>query len=323
MNNIKADLLVASKNSVTRDVLYTWVLTFPRMILAEVNTHRMFSRNTSSSRAIPSHKIRKNILDDPFIPRYIGANKAGMQAGAELAGWRRWTVKNIWSISRLPQVAAAWSIERLGGHKQVANRLLEPWVWTQQLLSATEVENFFWLRDHHMAEPHFQDLARQMHRDAKRAQFYFDNYGETASVADHRLQVLQPGEWHLPFITHYDKEHRDLEQLKKISVARCARTSYFLPENGEKSDWKRDAELFNRLAVRDDGSNDPRHLSPLEHQAKALEESVYVGNFRGFGQFRKEITNEAGPTSTAHDDKDQSAFHQAFGQADRVPASGS
>jgi hypothetical protein len=218
-----------------------------------------------------------------------------MQAGDELAGWRRQAVEAVWKASRYPQVLSAWIIEKLGAHKQIANRLLEPYVWTQQVLSSTEVENFFWLRDHEMAEPHFRELARQMHSDAKRAKDLFSIFKETVSVADHRLQVLRRGEWHLPFITYEDKRNNSLEMLKRISAARCARTSYLLPENGTQSDLKRDLELFDRLAVREAGSNDPRHLSPLEHQAEAIGQGIYIGNFKGFRQFRKEIADESGP----------------------------
>lgn len=121
----------------TGDILYTWILTYPRMILSEFNTHRTFSRNTSSNRAIPSRKPRQRVLHDPFVP--------------------------VWQVARLPQVLAAFALECLGVHKQIANRLAEPWTWTQQVASATDVENFFWLRDHHMAEPHFAELASQMH----------------------------------------------------------------------------------------------------------------------------------------------------------------
>lgn len=116
----------------TGDILYTWILTYPRMILSEFNTHRTFSRNTSSSRAIPSGKQRQRVLDDPFVPVYIGANQRGMQAGEELTG-RREAAVGIWKVARLPQVLAAFVLERPGVHKQIANRLVEPWTWTQQI----------------------------------------------------------------------------------------------------------------------------------------------------------------------------------------------
>ena len=249
------------------------------MILAEFNTHRTFSRNTSSSRAIPSRKQRQRVLDDPFVPVYIGANQRGIQAGEELAG-RREAVVGIWKLARLPQALAAFALEHLGVHKQIANRLVEPWMWTQQTASATDVEDFFWLRDYHMAEPHFVELAGQMHAQLIEASRVFDRLGTNdlrPSDGFKNLQVIFPGDWHLSLIQPEDRAGRTIEELKMISAARCARVSYFLPENGQRSDIARDLELFHRLA----GSN-PKHLSPLEHPAMAMGISAYVGNFKGY-----------------------------------------
>jgi hypothetical protein len=298
---IKAELLVASKNAATGDILYTFLLTYPRYILAEVNTHRMISRNTSSSRAVPSKKYRGNVLKDPFIPTYIGANKKGMQAGEELRGWRRRAAEKVIGAARYAMVATAWGLEKLGVHKQIANRYLEPWVWTQQVLSATELENFFRLRDHHMAEPHFQELARQMAAEVNFGKLWFEILEESGNPYQYvegfsQYRVIKPGQWHLPFITDEEQSSLDLETLKKISTARCARTSYYLPESGSRSTVERDVELFERLAVREPGNDDPVHLSPLEHVAQATSDSVYVGNFKGFKQYRKHVLGEDGVT---------------------------
>ena len=100
----------------TGDILYTWILTYPRMILAEFKTHRTLSRNTSSSRAIPSRKQPERVMGDPFVPVYIGANQRGMQVGEGLAGWRREAAVGICKVARLPQVLAAFALERFGVH---------------------------------------------------------------------------------------------------------------------------------------------------------------------------------------------------------------
>jgi hypothetical protein len=295
---IKSELLLASINAKTQDILYTWVLTYPRVILAEVNTHRMASKNTSSSRAIPSSKQRRKVVQDPFIPLHIGTNRKGMQAGEELAGWKRSAAEMIWRGSRYPQVWASWAMEKLGVHKQIVNRLVEPYTWTQQLFSATEVDNFFWLRDHPDAEPHFQELAGQMRKQVEYVRAYSKRVYIDLQCA-YPIQWLQPGEWHLPFVDAKEREVLGLDYAKKTSSARCARVSYVLPETGSKSTLQRDLELFERLAIREEYSDDPRHLSPLEHPAQAMEQSVYCGNFRGFKQFRKEIPHESGPTNRA------------------------
>lgn len=333
MKQTNAKLILASKNAKTGDILFTWVLTFPRIILAEVNTHRMLSRNTASSRAIPSKKLRGRVLEDPFVPVSIGANQKGMQAGAEITGWRRNAIIAVWKAARYPATFASWLIDKLGGHKQVANRLTEPWMWVEQIVSATDINNVLLLRNHEKAEPHFQILAKQMQEQVELVKEVFDrlaNAGSGAAISpkltlrakalfgdrlNETLQLLQPGQWHLPFT---DKRERldatgtmGLEKgtafLKKVSAARCARVSYYLPENGQKSTPGRDAELCDRLA-----GSVPRHLSPFEHQAVAAFEHVDVplkieqedgsfltinraeGNFKGFVQYRKFFEGESG-----------------------------
>jgi hypothetical protein len=307
MKTINSRLLLASKNAVTGDILYTFVWTYPRIILPEVNTHRMLSRNTASSRAKPTKKVRSEVRRDMFVPTHIGANRKGMQAGDELTGWRRTAAELVWKAAGHTMVAAHYALDKLGVHKQITNRVVEPWTWTEQIVSATELDNLFLLRDHHMAEPHFAELAAQAHgqADAVRDTFrVMERRGERFRqsrgndfIPDRTVQILRPGEWHLPFSSILDEVlwerlrscRLPVEVLKKISAARCARVSYNLPDTGERSDIKRDLELFDRLA----GSN-PKHLSPLEHQAMAVEDPWFTGNFRGFKQFRKEIEGESG-----------------------------
>jgi hypothetical protein len=309
---INAKLILASKNAHTGVILYTWVLTYPRTILAEFNTHRMMSRNTASSRAVPSKKMRKSIMDVPFVPYVWGSAQKGMQGGAEIYGWRRALGKAIWRGARYPAVAANWALEKLGFHKQIGNRLIEPWQWTEQVVTATDVNNILLLRDHKDAEPHFQILARQMRYQVERTQqtfaafalwnsgvFFTPNGGPT-------LQILNKGEWHLPFIDLSDWDEAELAtfhwkdmpdeqmnliigRLLKISAARCARVSYYLPENGKTSTYDRDRELHDRLV-----EAKPRHMSPVEHQATPTREDVYLGNFRSWKQYRKLFDDEHG-----------------------------
>lgn len=294
---IKSELLLASWNAQTGDILYTFVWTYPRFILSEVNTHRMFSRNTSSSRAIPAARLRKDILEDPFVPRHIGANQKGMQASGELEGWHRTAALAVWSVARYPAVAAHYAFEKLGVHKQITNRLIEPWMWAQQLLSTTEIDNFLSLRNHWMAEPHIAMLAKQVDSQVYEVKSFLDRGVTPEWVKDGKpmnIQVLsceldQMYQWHLPFIQPHEYRNINIETLKKVSAARCARVSYFIPETGLVSTIDRDLELFARLA-----ESNPKHLSPLEHVAHALPTSQRVGNFTGFKQFRKEIPGEDG-----------------------------
>src|SRR5277367_3958806 len=212
---IESQLILTSKNAETGVSLYTFLLTYPRVILAEVNTHRALSRNTASSRAIPSKKQRSRVLAVPFIPYSIGQNQKGMQAGAELTGWRRWVAIQTWKLARYPAVLASWILEKVGAHKQIVNRIIETWTWTQQIVTTTDLQNVFKLRNHPDAEPHFQILAEQMQNQVEYVEALYNtvnfdsrNPDGTPCALDHvnpyigvlRVQMLQPGEWHMPFI---------------------------------------------------------------------------------------------------------------------------
>ena len=288
---IESKLLLASLNTATGDILYTFEWVYPRIILSEVNTHRVLSRNTASSRAIPGKRQRGRVLDDPFIPLHIGSNKKGMQAGDELSGWKRWLAEKVWSYSRHPAVFAGWVLDKLGVHKQIVNRIYEPWTWTKQLVSFTDSGNLIALRAHEAAEPHFQELAYQFKTQIERAKRRLYGPGLLAREFNDtcRYQWLKPGEWHLPYIADDESHMYDNETLCKISSARCARVSYDMPDTGVKSTVDQDLELDKRLA-----GSDPKHLSPTEHPAQALIYKDRIGNFSGFCQFRKLIPGEAG-----------------------------
>jgi thymidylate synthase ThyX len=239
--------------------------TYPRSIHSEILTHKMLSRNSASSRAIPTEKLIQRVVDDPFVPMYIGANQKGMQAGAELALADRAQAERIWLDARSEAVIRARAMLKLGVHKQVINRVIEPFMWMTTIISATSLDNFFGLRCHEAAEPHFQHFAR-MARDAM------------AASAPRKLTV---GEWHLPLIDDaYDRQEvakvaglargpgedtaaLDL-LLAKVSVGRCARVSY-LTHDGTR-DVSKDIELHDQLMVQS-----PLHASPAEHVAQALD----------------------------------------------------
>src|SRR5271170_615138 len=140
---IQSQLILTSKSAVTGVSLYTFVLTYPSVILAEVNTHRALSRNTASSRAIPAKKQRSRVLAVPFVPVTIGRNQKGMQAGEELSGWRRTVAIQTWKLARYPAVPASGILEKVGAHKKIVNRIIEPWTWTEQIVTATNLNNVY------------------------------------------------------------------------------------------------------------------------------------------------------------------------------------
>lgn len=248
--------------------LTTMVVTMPRIVLAEFNTHRVFSRNSASSRAIPVEKRIKMVEDDPFIPLSFGSNQKGMQAGAALDGEDAEWAQSDWIGALRDAIKWAKSLARRGVHKQIANRLLEPFCPHTVIVTSTEWANFFALRCHPAAQPEIRLCAEAM-RSALHS-----------SVPTPK----RPGEWHLPLINDGDDKQLELDQQIKLSVARCARVSY-LTHDG-KRDPKADLELYYRL--RDSG-----HMSPMEHAATPIPKPHWCGNFRGWMQHRKEIPNEA------------------------------
>jgi hypothetical protein len=273
--------------------LTTFELTYPRFIHSELMTHRAFSRNAASSRAIPIQKLLKLVLFDPAMPVWWGRNQAGMQAQTELTGVRRWLAIRLWLFARLFAVASAWLLWKVGLHKQIANRILEPWLWMTTIVSATEYANFFHLRYHKDAQPEFQLLAKMMYSAYK------------ASLP----ATLAKGDWHMPYISDDDwcealtmvgfittedgLCHPDIdaarEILKKVSTGRCARVSY-LNHAGLRA-LADDVAMHDRLMSAADSGN-PGHWSPFEHVAEAMSAPIRCGNFIGFKQHRYDFPNQ-------------------------------
>src|SRR5678815_2399304 len=231
--------------------LCTQQVTFPRFILAEVNTHREFSRNSASSRAMPVEKNIDRALLDPFVPEAFGANQKGMQAGGALDDAMQALARNAWLGAFHACVWFARILAGIGVHKQWANRVIEVWLWHTALLTATAWENWDNLRDNPQASPEIQVMARMMKE----------------SRAASTPQKLGIGEWHLPLTFEEDYEGIDhagrkvarTDTLVKLSVARCARVSY-LTHDG-KRDVEADRTLYDRLVT-------SGHMSPLEHAVK-------------------------------------------------------
>ncbi len=236
--------------------LTSMVCTYPRFVHAEMLTHRVFSRNTSSSRAIPIAKVIEQVQNDPVIPISWGKNQAGMQAHQELDERLAGMAKERWLLSRDHAVDSAKSLMMLGVHKQLVNRLLEPWVWVTCLISSTEWDNFFKLRCHKDAQPEIRHIAELM-RDSLRD------------------SVPVPRDLHRPFVS--EGEFIDIwdDELDDISAARCARVSY--NKHGENTTSGQDIGLAEKLAA-------AGHWSPFEHVARAR--PGQHANFNGWLQYR-------------------------------------
>jgi hypothetical protein len=273
--------------------LRTMQLRYPRIIHSEFMTHRAFSRNARSSRAVPVAQMIKEVKEDPFIPVHWGLNQKGMQAGQEcnadvyfheyayekcLHQDLYCTRSDAWLYARDQALKIAQAFTEAGYHKQVVNRLIEPFTFIDVLVSATDFNNFYALRRHEAAEPHMRMLADAMWEC------------EQASTP----KYLHTGEWHLPFIAE-EEQWADSATLTKMSVDRCKRISYKPYTNAKE----RDAEIKGH----DDLINArPVHATPTEHQATPDElksngwkNPTEHGNFRGWRQYRQMIPNEAVP----------------------------
>lgn len=258
--------------------LTTFEVTLPRIVLAEFNTHRVFSRNSASSRAIPVSKMLARVLEDPFVPTYWGKNQKGMAAAEELSPQAQVRANEQWLLGRDHAVSVVKRLQEpdIDLHKQVANRLLEPWLWHTVICTATEWANFFALRDNKAAQPEIQIPAHMMR------ELYETNKPEEPYA-----------DWHLPLVFEEDKTDafrlfgdEYLKMLVKISCARCARVTH-LTHDG-KRDLAEDIGLYDRLRT-------SGHMSPLEHAARPRTETEprVCGNFVGWVQHRKTLRGEA------------------------------
>lgn len=305
--------IVADSISGAAKRITTFQLKYWRAIHAEAKTHRQvskngeeyetiiltqddslmsdpnLSRNASSSRAIPVQKMIDQVRNDPAGPVFWGANQAGMQARTELGEREIQHAKLQWLRAAEDMCKRAENLMAIGAHKQIINRLLEPFQYIHVVVTATEWQNFFDLRCHPDAMPEIQELAYAMFHAMEAS---FPILRNPSIMYQRDIDT-----WHLPYIT---EEERNLPELKvdpnvaaAVSAARCARVSY-LKHDGTTPSFHDDLDLYNRLV----GSK-PLHASPCEHQARALHNPEYAsGNFFGWAQFRKKVEKHEFSVST-------------------------
>ena len=274
--HIDAKVIADSINPDTGKRITTLAIKIPRIILSEHNTHRSLSRNFSSSRAIPAKKLRKEAWEHPFVPIYWGANKSGMSADQQLTGFNLSMAKFSWKLAGKFAVMFHKMMEIIGVHKQTCNRIIEPWMSVVGTITSTEWDNFLRLRYDRNAQPEIIVLAKKIHDAIKASE---------PTVPENGI--------HLPFIDEEERKTFPIDQLIKISVARCCRTSY---ANclGKKSQPEEDIKLYHRLL----GNG---HFSPFEHIAlipnhgRVAKELQYdlQRNFRGWYQLRAFIQPES------------------------------
>lgn len=323
---IKAEIVADSINP-NGERITTFLVTFPRIVLAEINTHRAFSRNSASSRAIPFKKMVLTVNETPFIPKAWMKEHSGMQGTAYFTGTANKEFNttifedNLLAVDRLTDIwleamdymlRAATGLNELGVSKQICNRLLEPFMYHTALITATNYENFFAQRAHPAAEIHLEELAQKM----------------LVAYNESKPKSLQYGEWHIPFgdrinskdlhkyttedlhkrgSTYYDSIFFDQEltiNKLKIATAFCAGVSYTVA--GDDGKPENIAKLIDR---HDNKLVKLGHWSPFEHCAQPVElihpfpsikpdssKGLWfdsdLGNFKGWKQYRKFFNDE-------------------------------
>lgn len=298
MNARTSAKIIAHSKAPNGEELITMEVEFHRFILPEVNTHRVLTRNYQSSRAVPIVKMLEQVNDDPAMPVFWGQNKPGMIADDELPDYKKETCKLIWREAAKNAVTSAKLLEAQGCHKQITNRLLEPFVWTKGVITATleHFKSFFKLRSHFAAQPEIQCLSHRMEEAIKWSEPHELKNGEYHLPYVSVIKIIETGE----IIYLSGDEVLTLEQAIKVSVSCCAQVSYRnLDTSVEKAE--RIYDMLN-LPVEGKYPNDPPHFSPAEHVAKCIWEdgmglrgvvnSYYrAGNFRSqaFFQYRKAL----------------------------------
>ena len=271
--------IIADSINLTGDRLTTFVLIYHRMIHSEFMTHRMLSKNSSSNRAIPVEKMIKLVEEQEVYPLHWGKNQKGMTAKEQITDIDK--AREVWGEARQDAIKHAKRLVEIGVHKQVVNRLLEPFSSITVICTGTEYQNFFDQRCHPDAQPEIQALANAMKTEYDASE----------------PKRLKAGEWHIPFVKfvyhqgiteYYDNgvtheelldDKKSLDKILKIAVGRCARVSY--NNHDGKRDIQSDIALHDRLL-----RSKPAHLSPFEHIAIALSNSEKRANLTGWQSYR-------------------------------------
>lgn len=279
--------------------LTTMQITIHRFVLAEFNTHRVFSRNSASSRAIPLETMLQRCGDNPAFPLALPAEQPGMSGGDHLEGKAledaMTLIQTVWenTIAEIDYYIQSHPDKATRLHKSVVNRLLEPFMWHTIIVTSSEWDNFFSQRCTPQAQPEIRATAELM-RDAL----------ESSSP-----KHLGYGDWHLPFVglNPDDGGLSTIDKLK-VSAARCARVSY-LTHDGQRS-VEADLKLFDETLAK------YGHWSPLEHVATPLiyPQSMHVGNFgHPWVQLRAMVEQFGGGTLDAAQFTIDSAYHPVVG----------
>lgn len=260
MNNTSATVIADSINE-SGDRVTTLELEYPRICHSEFMTHRAFSRNAASSRAIPVKTMLKNIWNNMFVPWYWGANQSGMQAKVQLTKPIIFIANALWKTGVCINLLGSYLLSSVGVHKQLANRNTEYASYIKTIVTSTDFDNFINLRLHPDAQPEIADLA----------------YKIKIALDNSKPELLKKDEWHLPYFKLLNQHNVDIEKAKKVSVSCCAQVSY----------RTNDTSIDKAIRITDALSKSrPIHASPFEHVCTP---GLSTGNLKGWKSYRQEI----------------------------------
>ncbi len=271
---VESKIILASKNAYTEKLIVTYQIKCPVWVWYDILTHRAFSRNASSTRAIPCATIRERTLHHPGIPSTFMKAQKGMEANEPLSEDLQNKSKELFNLVLNGLVSCHSDAEQLGMSKQDANVLLLPFIQFDAIITSTDWENFFYLRNNNAAKPELHILADKMQSQYNK--IIMDENRDNLH-AGYNCWKLESDEWHMPY-TNEIANQVDFETRQKISVAKCARVSYGT-ENLSKVSINKDIELHDRLLA-------SGHYSPFEHIATPLVSKVKVDNFNSWLQYR-------------------------------------
>lgn len=287
MNICTAKCLVHYEN------LWTFELTYPQYIHSEFMTHHVFSRNASSSRAIPVRRVIEQVRENPVMPPKVFMNQKGMVGETEADEVTATAFHVLWKEAADNACKTAEMMERLGIHEQHVNRILEPFQFIKVIITATEWYNFFDLRLAPDAQPEIRQLARAIYDEMDRYRYKEVGVLEVSIPRKDRPDIfvrMGADKVHtivsLPYITDEDIKEigkENYRQLMKISAARCARVSYN-NHDGSKPDLEKDMKLYDHLY-------DGRHMSPMEHACIQDPDYRKYANLNGWKSLRYLVEN--------------------------------
>lgn len=326
-NNIKAEIVAHSKRAGTGDEIITYKLTYPRIILSEVNTYKMLEKNTSSSRAIPIEKMIEVVEKEPFIPIAFQKQHKGMQGTEYITDEKEIeSCVNLWLDGRDSALSVIDEfIDLVGVTKQVLNRIIEPWMWVTQLCTGTResfehlfeqrcpiynVENlkFISKRDAIFLFPSLKDLTdlEWLQRNSGQAEIHFMDLAEKMydALNESTPDVLKEGEWHIPFQEEIwkGKQAEKLEDVIKMSCAMTARVSYTTINDNEVLTLEKAKKIYDKCVK-------SGHFSVVGHCAKCMSYEEYESWYKGF----MKTTYYFDENGRQHRIMDSGDFHKAKG----------